>query len=333
MLEQHLTQSPDDVDARLVYGLVLSWEARYDEAREELRRVLAQTPEYMDARVALMNVELWSGRRQDAEAQAGDILAREPGNAEARLMRRRLEALGRVWTADVRYTYDGFSDGRGSWHEQAVSLSRSARIGSLVVRGSRAARFSRTDEQIEVELYPVFRAGTYAFVGFGASPDAELYPRYRGGLELFQSLGHGFEVSAGYRRMEFADVTHAYLGSLTKYVGTWMTTGRVYHVPGRGRLDSTSYLGLVRRYFGDDGRSFVGGRHEPAAPHLGQRLADDWRDGRVSPILTALVTSASSLPGDLEVAFPIALHPGAGDRARGRAEVLYFSVDRVARAS
>src|SRR5262245_66086677 len=61
MLETHLAASPRDVDARLLYGLVLSWEGRYDEARTALRQVLDQTPTYMDARVALMNVEHWSG--------------------------------------------------------------------------------------------------------------------------------------------------------------------------------------------------------------------------------------------------------------------------------
>src|SRR2546425_608587 len=54
------------------------------------------------------------------------------------------------------------------------SLARSTPIGSVVVRGTRAARFSRSDEQVEVEFYPVFRAGTYAFVALGMAPDASL---------------------------------------------------------------------------------------------------------------------------------------------------------------
>ena len=55
LLQGHLTSAPRDVDARLVYGLMLSWDGRYDEARAELERVLTQTPEYQDAQVALMN--------------------------------------------------------------------------------------------------------------------------------------------------------------------------------------------------------------------------------------------------------------------------------------
>jgi YaiO family outer membrane protein len=231
MLEAHLAEAPSDVDARLVYGLVLSWEGRYDDARRQLRQVLAQAPDYMDARVALMNVERWS-RQRDASARA--------------------------WTAAVTSFHDRFSDGRGAWHEQAISLSRSTGIGSIAVRGTRAARVGRTDEQVEVELYPVFRAGTYAFVGVGVAPGATLYPRRRGAFDLYHGLGRGIEVSAGYRRIEFADVAHVYLVTLTKYIGVWMATGKVYHVPRSGPFDATSYHGEVRRYVGADGTSFVG---------------------------------------------------------------------------
>jgi YaiO family outer membrane protein len=271
-LEQHLTQSPADVDARLMYGLILSWEGRYDEARLELQWVLASTPAYLDARIALMHVELWSGRRQDATALAVEILSREPGNPQARLVRQRLNASRRTWTANVTYSHDRFSDGRGSWHEHAVSLSRATPIGSFVVLGTRAARFSLSDEQVEVELYPIFRAGTYAFVGFGVAPDAALYPRHRSAFDLYQSLGRGPEISAGYRRLHFGEVTHVYLAALTKYVGRWTATGKFSYVP--GSLDSPSYHAVVRRYFGADGTSFIGfgysyGLNREEIRHLG----------------------------------------------------------------
>ena len=75
MLQAHLTEAPRDVDARLLYGLVLSWEGRYDEARPVLQQVLTQAPAYTDARVALMNVEYWSGHSAEALEQADRILA------------------------------------------------------------------------------------------------------------------------------------------------------------------------------------------------------------------------------------------------------------------
>ena len=75
LLETHLAASPRDVDARLVYGLILSWEGRYDAARKALQDVLAQSPDYLDARVALMNVEWWSGRLTEARALVRAVLS------------------------------------------------------------------------------------------------------------------------------------------------------------------------------------------------------------------------------------------------------------------
>src|SRR5688572_19466589 len=66
LLESHLADSPRDIDARLTYGLMLSWDGKYDQARTELRSVLAAAPDYSDAKVALMNVAWWSGQRAEA---------------------------------------------------------------------------------------------------------------------------------------------------------------------------------------------------------------------------------------------------------------------------
>src|SRR5690242_1483408 len=37
MLEDYLREHPSDVDARVLCGLILSWEGRYNDAREQLR--------------------------------------------------------------------------------------------------------------------------------------------------------------------------------------------------------------------------------------------------------------------------------------------------------
>ncbi len=106
MLQGHLSSTPRDVDARLVYGLMLSWDGRYDEARSEFQRVLTQTPEYKDAQVALMNVEWWSGRTAEAAYLATQILTTDPGNPQARLMRERLDARTRPWNVSTDNSVD-----------------------------------------------------------------------------------------------------------------------------------------------------------------------------------------------------------------------------------
>ena len=257
-LELHLASHQRDVDARLLYGLLLSWEARYDESRRELQTVLVQAPAYRDARVALMNVEWWSGHLAAARDAAATILAGDPGNQPARDVRAQADALSRPWSAGISYSHDAFSDGRAPWHETATSIARLTPRGSVILRVSDARRFALGDQLVETEIYPRLRAGTYAFLGVGLSADEILYPANRVAFDLYQSLGGGFEVSGGYRRLAFATATSIYVATMTKYIGNWMLTGKVFHVPGDGSLDSTSYHGGFRRYFGGDGTSYAG---------------------------------------------------------------------------
>jgi YaiO family outer membrane protein len=260
MLETRLSDAPRDVDARLLYGLVLSWEGRYDEARPVLQQVLTQASGYIDARVALMNVEYWSGHSTEALEQADLILANQPGNVTARAVRDRLEATNRRWWATTTYSLDAFDDGTEPWQEVSASLTRQTAAGSVIVRWNHAERFGLRDNLVETEFYPRFRPGTYAFVGLGVAPESHpsLYPGYRVAFDLYQSLGHGFEASGGARYLDFAALTQIYVGTRTKYVGNWMWTGKLYYSPGAGELHSNTYVGGFRRYFGGDGTSYLG---------------------------------------------------------------------------
>jgi YaiO family outer membrane protein len=218
--------------------------------------VLEQAPAYTDARVGLMNVEWWSGHTSAARDQANLILARDPGHPQARLVRQRLDAADRPWTAKVMAGYDHFNDGRQPWREQLVSLARSTPVGSIIGRATRAERFGLDDQQFELEFYPTLRPGTYAFVAVGGASNRTLYPRRRFAVDLHQALGRGFEISGGYRRLDFSETTPIYVGSLTKYIGPWMLTARVDRLPAPS--SSTSGHALVRRYFGEDGSSYIG---------------------------------------------------------------------------
>lgn len=258
LLAAHLATVPGDVDARLVYGLILSWDKQYEAARRELTRVLTEAPDYFDATVALMNVEWWSGRADEARRLMAQVLAREPGNEQARLVRQRLDARTRPWWVGVLYTHDSFDDDRAPWDETAIEIGRETPVGTAILRGSQASRFDQTDQQVEIDVYPLFRAGTYAYINVGVSPDHDLYPRHRYSAELFQSVGHGFELSAGYRAMAFDQRTDIASGQVTKYAGDWMLSARAEWVDDPLASSSWSYQGAARWYFGVEGRSYVG---------------------------------------------------------------------------
>ncbi len=293
MLETHLADYPRDADARLLLGVVLSWDGKYDEARKELRQGLDPAPTYNDARVALANVAWWTGsyeelrqlaetartqRPQDTEwfmqeARALDglgrhrearavvlaLLARQPGHVQARALRTRLDARLRPWSLTVGYGGDRFSDDREPWGEYQASLNRQTPVGSVIGRVSRAQRFGLSDQMVELEFYPSIRPGTYGFASFGMSQDDTLYPNYRVAADIYQSIGHGMEASVGMRRLGFSSTTDIYVGTLTKYVGNWMLTGKAFAIPDfEGPEDSISYHAVVRRYVKGDGESFLG---------------------------------------------------------------------------
>src|SRR5439155_341590 len=96
-LSERLQSHPTDSDARIFYGIVLSWDGKYDEARAQLKQVLASSPQNSDALGALINVELWSGHPEEAEAAIQRALPADPINVRLLLTRvRTLKALNRT---------------------------------------------------------------------------------------------------------------------------------------------------------------------------------------------------------------------------------------------
>jgi YaiO family outer membrane protein len=313
LLDRYLQDSPGDTEARTLLGTVLSWERRYDEARRHLQQVLAERPGHGDALPALINVELWSGHPERAEAlsreaasrdappdfrvslgraralaalgrtdEARDLLGRivraDAGQDEARRLLSTLAGSGLRWQLTTTHLHDRFGDDRTSWDEVQVALERRTAVGPFVVRAARAARFGLTDTQVEVDAYPQFRAGTYVYVNAGVAPAETLYPGYRVGFEVYQSLGRGFEASAGFRRLGFARATAIYGGTLTKYRGDWMVTGRLDVARGAGS-GAISAHATLRRFFGPTGRSHVSlryghGRTREDVRSIGDTLLD-----------------------------------------------------------
>jgi YaiO family outer membrane protein len=284
LLENHLAQAPTDNEARIRYGIILSWEKRRDDARKQLELVLATSPDNYDALTALINVELWTDhpiraeelakralvkhqddpdlllmlaraqkaqlRTADARASVKRVLAIAPERRDARNVKDDLEDQSRMWEAAVSTGQEWFNDGRARWSEVQGSVTAHTSHGSFIARFSRADRFSSTSYLGELETYLRVRPGTQVYLNGGYSYDAALYPRTRFGAELFQSLPGAFEFSAGYRRLNFNSHVNIYTGSVTKYYGNWMFVARGYFTPDSTGTSTTIRVG-ARRYFKD----------------------------------------------------------------------------------
>lgn len=220
MLEAHLASNPADNDARTLYGIVLAWEGRYEEARAVLARAIEIDPRNEDARQALANVERWSrGPAQRAEYFAG-------------------------------FQYDAYDDA-SAWLEAFVSAKVPTPRGPVVARASQGRRFSLEDGIVELEFYPRLGGRSYAWLSAGVATDGVLYPGTRLGAEIFGVVGGGIEVSAGARYLGFDDSVMVYSASAGISRGNWYLGGRGY------RADGTSAGQLtIRRYVGDEGHYF-----------------------------------------------------------------------------
>lgn len=293
LLRAHLEAHPEDSDARVLLGIVLSWQGDYPAARKELEQVLDGRPDHGDALPALIRVELWSGNALRAEelarnallghpddttllvlhAQAQRTLRRDsdaladleralridPGDTLARDLRDAILDSRRLWTARLYYTLDLFDKQREPWNEVSVSLKRDTQYGPVLVKYWHAVRFDTHSDQFEIEAYPRIRPGTYLFLQAGFSPDAGLYPTYRAAGDVYQALPWSFEISAGYRRLGFDDPVDIYTGALAKYLGDWLLWSRLYLTPDEIGTSVSFQVGF-RRYFGE-GVDWVGLRY------------------------------------------------------------------------
>ncbi|HEY3744143.1 MAG TPA: YaiO family outer membrane beta-barrel protein [Bryobacteraceae bacterium] len=283
LLNERLEGHPQDSDARVLLGLICSWNKRWEEGRRAFMTVLQADPDYKDAVLGLINLQIWSGFTASAAELAKDGLTHRPDDpdylaalakADAALQEdARVAAMRRInhngptadkevgWEAGITESNIWFSDSRSSWHETAVSLSKNVASEWITARFSHASWFGEGSNLFELESYPKIRPGTYGYLEGAFSPDGTLYARRRFGAEIFQSIPKGFEASVGFRYMTFGHTnTVLYTASAGKYFGNYWFLARTF-VSG---LDSPTGISKslqvsARRYF-HDADHFIGVR-------------------------------------------------------------------------
>ncbi|MEL7833453.1 YaiO family outer membrane beta-barrel protein [Fodinibius sp. Rm-B-1B1-1] len=278
-----LDRSPDYHGIRIFVARLYSWEQNYEKAEEELNYVLDKDPENRQALLALVDAQQWSGqletalktidralahypgdtefRRKKADILYGaenysqsetiyrSILTDDPGNRKAREGLKSAELQQMKYRATVSYRYDRFRTIFDPWHFTQFGLSRQTAIGSVTGRVEYARRFGSDGAQFNIDSYPSIAKGLYAYVSGGYS-QSSIYPDYRFGLSLYKSLPSAFELEAGMRYLDFgSSKTDIYTISLTKYLGSYLFTGRSYLVPSSSGTSKSINI-TSRRYFG-----------------------------------------------------------------------------------
>lgn len=280
---QALERSPDYHGIRIFVARLYAWEENYEQARTELNTVLEKDPKNRRALSVLIDVENWSGNLDKALKLTNRSLEYYPDDEEflftkgslltqkeeyeeaestyrvlikkhpSRKARKELESLQRKqmkYTATLSYRSDRFESVFAPWHFIDFQLSRETPYGSIIGNVEYANRFSTDGVQFNLDAYPSFAEGFYAYISAGYS-QSSIYPDYRFGLSLYKSLPWALEIEGGIRYLDFSSSqTTIYTGSLTKYLGNYLFTARTYIAPSSAGTSQSLNL-LTRRYFGN----------------------------------------------------------------------------------
>lgn len=172
------------------------------------------------------------------------------------------------WTAEVSA---GATDAgpAGDWRDGGVALRRRSAAGSIGLEWLWASRFDRTDRAAAIDAYVNLSPRAYVNLRYqDAIGDDALFPRRAWRAEAFQVLDGGWELSAGYDRLEYAGNAVGIAGvGLGRYWGNFYARARVARASGTGS-DSNSVRGLLRYYYagtGDDYLELAGGSGRSAA--------------------------------------------------------------------
>jgi YaiO family outer membrane protein len=222
------------------------------EAEELAKRGLASNPGDVNLLMLLARAQRNENHDKDAAHTLDTLLSVEPSNPDALQMRRRMIYQARKFEAAYSVSTDVFSDVFDPQVEQIAQFRGPTPIGSYIASFSHANRFALNSNELSLEVFPHIRKGTYADISFGGSPDSTLYPQYLATGDIYQSVGHGFEASVGYHRLQFGDDVNIFTGALYKYRGNWLYSARLYLTPDANDVSKTGVF-AARRLFGEEG--------------------------------------------------------------------------------
>lgn len=196
-----------------------------------------------------------------AQREILHILELNPGNKEARKLLSEVKNARILNKISVQYSLEYYNEPWiRKWNLMNLEYSRQTRLGAVaarmylgdVVLDGESLFEKNTAMQYELEAYPVISEKNYAYLNYGYSP-GDLFPEHRVGAELYQKLLNTFEISAGFRYLQFRTAENLkndvfiYTGTVGKYFQNYWFSFRPYLNSGSNGLSQSYYL-TVRRY-------------------------------------------------------------------------------------
>ncbi|TVQ14980.1 MAG: YaiO family outer membrane beta-barrel protein [Bacteroidetes bacterium] len=294
---QILEKYPNYHDVKILKARTYSWEGEFVRSNDLLREVLQAEPSNKEALFALIDLQIWYGdyveaikfldialasdpnnthllyRKALSLKETGDELAAvvllnqildlDPTHSEAKDLLDTIESTRLLNHVGIGYRGSYFFESEvdaDPWHLWYAEIGRRTRgMGPVILRANYAMRYDVNSLQIEADAYPTVRPGTYLYLNAGFSPDRRLFPITRFGFEIFQTLPATWEISGGFRILNFDEresliITKDLLiitGSLSKYYKQYYFSFRPYFTFSSVADDPTSnsYFFTARRFF------------------------------------------------------------------------------------
>ncbi|MFA9188516.1 YaiO family outer membrane beta-barrel protein [Flavobacterium sp. FBOR7N2.3] len=275
-----LKKYPDYHDIRSFLGSTYAWDGDYKKARKEFAYVIEKAPENIENWIAAIKNESWSGANYDAlemsktalkifpnnpeitllkatalkntnnpiEAQSTvkEIIKKHPENQEAKDFLKSDENTLRTNTIGVRTAVDLYSEVFDPMQYHTLSYGKKTKYGSIIGKLNFNRRFNENGTQVEIDMYPKITKGLYAYVNVGFA-NTFLFPDLRYGAELYKSLPHSLEISAGFRTLQYSKTTNIYTGSIGWYTGNSYWSLRPYFTPNDEGVSTSAALNY-RKY-------------------------------------------------------------------------------------
>lgn len=302
-----LTKYPNYHEIRSFLASTYAWDGDYKKARKEFAYVIEKAPENKENWIAAIKNESWSDAPYEAlamsktalkvfpndpeltllqasalkntdkplEAQsiAREILNKNPENQEAKEFIENLSNTLQTNTIGARASVDLYSKVFDPMQYYTLSYGKQTKYGSIIGKFNFSRRFNENGVQAEVDMYPKITKGLYAYVNVGFA-NTFLFPDIRYGAELYKSLPHSLEISAGFRTLQYSTTTNIYTGSIGWYTGNSYWSLRPYFTPGDGGTSTSAALNY-RKYRSNADNYISFGYSMGVSPEVNQFVFDN----------------------------------------------------------
>jgi YaiO family outer membrane protein len=262
--------SPGYADVWEALGNTYRWSERPARALEAWERLVALRPADPAAYVARARAHRALGHTDLARADlerartlggdAGEIdglladLAPRPavpsaGNPDATI------AAGYTWAAGLSSSWTDVGNGP-RWNDQTLSVRHYMKGGSLGFETLRAHRFGQHDVAWALDGYLTLWKGAYANLRYQHSATSRLFPANAGRVEVWQSLGNGWEASLSDDVLGFDGRVNIYGVSLARYVGNFYVQLRHQNIVSQDSHSTGDRL-LARWYYSGDADDYL----------------------------------------------------------------------------